>query len=401
MNDSLGTTAVVDSEGTYGGISQQNTNAITTTGKINGALTFNGTSDHVVSDSIATNATENGSISCWFNADAFSNQQVLFAFGATDGSFVCARLDTTQRPHIYLKNGAAYPWQIKNNNIPSLNTGQWYHLVVSGGTGGAEVYLDGILIGSDSNTEWAADVSPNKFTLGSMRYQAFSNIWYFDGDIDDTRVFDAKLTSTEVLALYNSGVGTEDNEGDYLETLLVTEGISTSELLAYNIQVGNNITILGDTASTENDGDITKDDSGNILVHSDDTSRNLTYASQKTVSFAIYDSDVSVATGDGKHAFTVPKSMATMVLTDVVTSVHTKGITGSTDIQVRRRRSGSDADMLSTKITVGDEYFATDEVVNTSNDDVNTGDQIYIDVDAIHSGTAPLGLSVVLMFEEE
>ena len=67
---------------------------------------------------------------------------------------------------------------------------------------------------------------------------------------------------------------------------------------------------------------------------------------------------------------------------------------------VRRRRAGADVDMLSTKVTIGDEYFASDGVINASNNDVNTGDQIYVDRDSIHSGTAPLGLSITLMFEK-
>ena len=74
-------------------------------------------------------------------------------------------------------------------------------------------------------------------------------------------------------------------------------------------------------------------------------------------------------------------------------------VTGTTDVQIRRRRSGSDVDMLTVEITIEAEYFASDETINTSNDDVSTGDQIYIDVDAIHSGTAPDGLGCVLDFQ--
>jgi hypothetical protein len=90
--------------------------------------------------------------------------------------------------------------------------------------------------------------------------------------------------------------------------------------------------------------------------------------------------------------------MNAMDLTAAIASVHTQGVTGTTDVQLRRRRAGSDVDMLSTKITIGAEYFAADGVIDTANDDINTGDQIYVDVDAIHSGTAPLGLSVTLSF---
>jgi len=128
------------------------------------------------------------------------------------------------------------------------------------------------------------------------------------------------------------------------------------------------------------------------------TARSAVWDSE-SIGMTIFESGVSVQTGNGAVAFTIPAYMNGMELVDVVASVHTKGITGTTDVQIRRRRAGSDVDMLSTKITIGDEFFATDEVIDTDNDDVNTGDQIYVDVDAIHSGTAPKGLSVVLTFK--
>ena len=90
--------------------------------------------------------------------------------------------------------------------------------------------------------------------------------------------------------------------------------------------------------------------------------------------------------------------MANMDLIDVIGSVHTQGVTGTTDVQVRRRRAGADVNMLTTETTIGAEYYANDETVNGTNDDINVGDQLYIDVDGVHSGTAPLGLSVNLLF---
>jgi len=119
---------------------------------------------------------------------------------------------------------------------------------------------------------------------------------------------------------------------------------------------------------------------------------------KKTFCVGLFEAGVSVVVVDGAVAFGIPASMNGMNLVDAIATVHTKGITGTTDIQIRRRRAGSDVDMLSTKVTIGDEWFASDEVINAANDDVQTGDQIYIDVDAIHT-TAPQGLSVTLDFE--
>ena len=74
--------------------------------------------------------------------------------------------------------------------------------------------------------------------------------------------------------------------------------------------------------------------------------------------------------------------------------------TGSTDVQVRRRRNGANVDMLSTPITISvGEYFAEYGVIDPSNKNVNTGDQIFIDVDSVTS-TKPNGLSVTLTFKK-
>lgn len=111
------------------------------------------------------------------------------------------------------------------------------------------------------------------------------------------------------------------------------------------------------------------------------------------------DSSTNVAVGDGTLFGTIPFWLDGYELFDVTASVDTPGATsGTTDVQVRRSRAGADADMLSTKVTLGvGEYTASDGVVDTANDDVQTGDGIFVDVDAIN-GTAPKGLSVALTF---
>ena len=127
----------------------------------------------------------------------------------------------------------------------------------------------------------------------------------------------------------------------------------------------------------------------------------MTAVEKRSICIVPFESDTDVAVGDGKVGFTVPASMNAHDLTAALASVHTQGVTGTLDVQIRRRRSGTDTDMLTTKITVGAEYYASDGTIDTANDDIQTGDVIYIDVDAVHSGTAPKGLSVTLTFEPQ
>lgn len=119
----------------------------------------------------------------------------------------------------------------------------------------------------------------------------------------------------------------------------------------------------------------------------------------KIVNIAPYPSDVDIEIRNGTVGVTIPAIMNGLDLTDVLASVYTPGaVGGTTDIQLRRSRSGTEVDMLSTAVTLSvSEYFVSDGVINTSNDDVATGDLIYVDVTSVCT-TPPQGLSVVLTF---
>jgi len=121
---------------------------------------------------------------------------------------------------------------------------------------------------------------------------------------------------------------------------------------------------------------------------------------KKVVAIAPFGSESNVTLGDGLIGIPIPAVFNGYNIVNITAHVHTKGITGTTDIQIRRRRAGTDVDVLTTPITIGDEWYASDETIDTANDDVATGDMLYVDVDDIHSGTAPLGLTVAVTLEK-
>lgn len=138
-----------------------------------------------------------------------------------------------------------------------------------------------------------------------------------------------------------------------------------------------------------------------VMVYADPTTHRLlvtSTGSNPNMAFAIFDSSTSCSVGDGIIGLAVPATYNGLSLSATGCAVHTKGITGTMTIQIRRRRDGSNADMLSAKLTIGDAWSSTTATIDTSNDDVATGDLIYVDVDTVHSGTAALGLAVTLSF---
>ncbi len=125
----------------------------------------------------------------------------------------------------------------------------------------------------------------------------------------------------------------------------------------------------------------------------------------KSLCLARCASDVDVAVGDGLHGLVVGSDLAGYEVVGVVATVATAGATGSTQVQLRRRRgdtgSGSDVDVLSTRCSIDDgerssTTAATAAVVDTGCDDLAAGDLLFVDVDAV-SATPPKGLSVAVV----
>ena len=114
----------------------------------------------------------------------------------------------------------------------------------------------------------------------------------------------------------------------------------------------------------------------------------------------------AITTGDSKAKVQIPSTVNGWNLIEVESSLSTVSSSGIPTVQIRRSRRASatsrtNADMLSTKLTIDASEFDSEDavaaaVINGSNDDVNTGDHIYIDIDV--AGTGAKGLSVRMTF---
>lgn len=108
----------------------------------------------------------------------------------------------------------------------------------------------------------------------------------------------------------------------------------------------------------------------------------------------------AITTGDGKAVFLIPSIFNGHNLVAVLAGVTTVSSSGAVTVQVRNETQT--ADMLSTAITIDQSErttltAATPAVIDTANDDVATGDFLFIDIDG--AGTGAKGLIVALAFE--
>jgi len=222
MNDNAGNTTVVDDgTGANNGTAQQNTSSLTTTGRINEALDFNGSSDYIDLTStllpdIRTDTT--GTIALWVNLNNFNDAWQFWYIG--DGSGVVERFQfrIVSGTGVVLCQGAdntgTTQWQFTSDN--PLTTGTWYHIVLVQDGISPLLYINGAVTPitfstTTDTTFWYGDEGTNlvDMFIGASKFN--NTIQQFiDGKIDDVRYYQNKaLTSDEVVLLYNSGTGTE------------------------------------------------------------------------------------------------------------------------------------------------------------------------------------------------
>lgn len=114
-------------------------------------------------------------------------------------------------------------------------------------------------------------------------------------------------------------------------------------------------------------------------------------------SVQVFDAATTLLTGDGKAFIRIPSTLNGKNLVQVAAWVSTAGTSGTITVQLRRVRSATPADMLSTRITIDvneldSKDAAAAAVIDTANDDVQTGDQVFVDVDVISTGAKGLGV---------
>lgn len=110
----------------------------------------------------------------------------------------------------------------------------------------------------------------------------------------------------------------------------------------------------------------------------------------------------AITTGDGKVYYPVPSTLNGANLISARATLSAAGTGGGFLCQLRRKRAGADVDMLSTRISIDtnedDSLDATaPPVINASNDDMATGDRIYVDLDGVPTGAK--GLAIEMKFQ--
>ncbi len=247
------------------------------------ALSFDNLDDYVDNDAnnlIAEISTHSqGSISVWFRINTFPSGGAVHSVfylgdggGASTDSFhvEVGHFNDSQQRRLYftLIKGGSVRMCYDSSGYMLLDTDTWYHFVGivgadynTGYLNGSEMVGRGYNVGTTgSDHYWFADLSNPTFCYTGEGVLGRQSHWnYFDGVIDEPRLYDRPLNASEVTQLFQ-GSGpvapavtstARGGEGDQLSSLSFTfskdvaSSIDAGDLTLYNQTTGTPVDMTG------------------------------------------------------------------------------------------------------------------------------------------------------------
>ena len=163
------------------------------------ALDFDGVNDYVTTATGGPTGTANRTVECWIKtSSSISTQQVILDWGqmSPNGSRFTLNMISFGKVRIEV-GGNGF------NSTQSIADGNWHHIAITYDNNAAtkfKMYIDGMLETSQNTTVAVNTSATGGFQIG-RRNDAIN---YFDGIIDEVRVWNVVRTQTEIQAAMNS-----------------------------------------------------------------------------------------------------------------------------------------------------------------------------------------------------
>jgi len=197
LDESSGTTAT-DSLGAQDGTLANGPVWRSTSGRIGGALEFDGVDDRVDLGTMDIPPGPGMTISLWMKADDF---------GVTDARLISKSTGTATQDHYWMVstiNSTALRFRLKTGGSTAtlatttgqLQAGVWYHVAVTYDGSYMRIYKDGVQVAITAKTGTMDTNASVGVAMGNQPAGA-SNL-PFDGLIDDVRIYNRALSASEI-----------------------------------------------------------------------------------------------------------------------------------------------------------------------------------------------------------
>ncbi|KQR92706.1 hypothetical protein ASG01_12515 [Chryseobacterium sp. Leaf180] len=176
-------------------------------GNANSAYSFNGTTNYLTKSSLTYNFSLAGaySVSFWMKKNGASEGVALMSGSNVQGNFIwLLQCDTTKT--VFGTNEQGQSWTFLNGT--NYSTTAWEHFVLVYNNKVMQMYKNGSLVGTLTNTYTTATSAALPFYIGS----AIGGGGNINANIDDVGIWSRTLTTTEISQLYSAALGTAETK---------------------------------------------------------------------------------------------------------------------------------------------------------------------------------------------
>jgi hypothetical protein len=167
---------------------------------------FNGSSSYIdIPSAIYSSITGPFTLSAWVNTTISGSYQMIVAMGGVNGvaaNGLSMWMDSSNKLYAQWGNGTTEDyWAVSATT--SINTGDWFHVAITvDGLTNPDVkgYVNGVAEGSGT-TGSDSITFDTSLTIGA-RDSGGTVAHYWNGSIDQVRIFNKELTATEILQVY-------------------------------------------------------------------------------------------------------------------------------------------------------------------------------------------------------
>jgi Concanavalin A-like lectin/glucanases superfamily len=181
-------------------------------------LTFNGTTQYakVTSPTGLPAGSTNRTYSAWvYPTQALSSgtTETFLSYGTPDSAYF-ARTNTSGTQKLCFSGGSSSGVYLACYSGYTVTTNAWTHLTMTynntGSVNTVNFYANGSFVGSAQPSSVPIATSSGSLQIGNL----VGNTNYFQGSIDDVRIYSAVLTPDQIAQLYNGGRGWNGNASD-------------------------------------------------------------------------------------------------------------------------------------------------------------------------------------------
>ena len=168
------------------------------TGKLGGALSFNGSNNYVSYASSSGNVYGPITVAAWVYVNPNSTYQFVIQRGTSGANVNCQ-----YSLYVVTTNVLRFSIDAGANEYPansSVLTAGWYYVVGTWtGSGPAAIYINGVNAGNSASVSGTQN-SISNFIMGNSGGGGYP----FNGYLDDVRVYNRALSAAEIQAIYNA-----------------------------------------------------------------------------------------------------------------------------------------------------------------------------------------------------